>query len=303
MLKKTSHMIFMEGLSEKSAILKDVIQEQANEIELEWINQQEEKLQKNFHLSSFYLAFSSAPRFIRKKDLQLNREQLAILAKNHEGIQLEHWDLLQIVRIYFLLMLPVEDERSYVRNFERLFETADIEEQVTLYKALPLLPFPEVMVKRTKEGIRTNITDVFDAIALNNPYPSKFLDQAAWNQMLLKAVFMQRPLFRIYGSDERANPELSEMLIDFAHERWAANRNVTPELWRFVGPFMTNTHLPDIEKIIGGDYIEKQAGLLACSQSVLPMAQELLSQHPQIKEEIKSGRLNWTIVGEKATTV
>lgn len=110
---------------------------------------------------------------------------------------------------------------------------------------------------------------------------------------------MQRPLYRIYGADERANPELAGMLIDFAHERWAANRKVLPELWRFIGPFLIADWMTDIKKVIKGDELEKRAGLLACSQGELPGAKQLLDQYPDIKRNIKSGELNWTNIGEE----
>ena len=294
-------MSFQVNSQDISTFIKDIIKEQANEKELQWINQQEEKLQNNFRLQSFFLAFSSAARFVSRRNLQLTQERLIRSTEIHKGFQPGYWSLLQAVRTYFLLMLPVEDMGSYEKSLSQLFETADIDEQVTLYKALSLLPFPKVMAERAKEGIRTNITDVFDAIALNNPYPSDFLEQEAWNQMVLKAVFMQRPLYRIYGSDERANPELSEMLINFAHERWAANRKVTPELWRFVGPFMSSNQLSDIEKVLGGDSIEREAGLLACYESNLPEAKNIINQYPLIKKEIKNCRLNWTFIGENAS--
>lgn len=296
-------MSFQVNVPDILTLLKDIIKDHANEKELEWLNQQEEKLQKNFRLQSFYLAFGSAARYFNKIDLQLSEDQLKESTRIHNGFQVEYLNLLQTVRTYLLLMLPANNMESYKENLSRLFETADIDEQVTLYKALSLLPFAEVWVERAKEGIRTNITDVFDAIALDNSYPSNFLSQEAWNQMVLKAVFMQRPLFRIYGADKRANPELAEMLIDFAHERWAANRKVMPELWRFVGPYINTTHISDIKRVVEGDLIERQAGLLACADSELPIAQELLEQHPDIKREIESGRLNWIFIGEKANSV
>lgn len=282
-----------------TTFLKKVIQERVNNKELNWISQQEQKLRDQFQLRALFLAYSSAPRFISKSKLQLTQEELVHAEKLRKGFQPEKWNLLQTVRTYFLLMLPKEVAEDYESNLTKLFETADMNEQVTLYDALPLLPYPDILAKRAAEGIRTNITDVFDAIALHNPFPYDYLNEEAWNQMILKAVFMQRPLYRIYGADERANPELAQMLVDFAHERWAAKRPVSPELWRFVGPFLNEEYMKDIMKIIDGGPLEMEAGLLACASGKQPEAQQLLNQYPDLKEEIESGRLNWTIIGKK----
>ena len=293
-------MIFQVDLSQTRDFLKRVITGQAKEKELYWLYKQEEKLRSNFQLSSFYIAFSSASRFIGKDPLILSELQLPEADKIRKGFQPQYFTLLQCVRIYLLLMLPHKNQEKYEANLQRLFETADIDEQVTLYSALPLLPYPEELTKRASEGIRTNITHVFDAIALNNPYPADYLNQQAWNQMLLKAVFMQRPLYRIYRAEDRANPELAEMLIDFAHERWAASRNVLPELWRFLGPFLNERYFIDLEKIIkGNDALEKDAGLLACANSKFPAAQRLLSQYLEAKKNIKNDKLNWEVIGKR----
>ena len=286
--------------TQESTFLKTIISKQINEEELKWINQQEEILLNNYNQRSFYLAFSSAARFVRKSEQKLNEEQIAEAGRIRKGWQPEKWNLLQSVRTYFLLMLPEKEADEYLRQYKQLQETADIEEQVSLYAALPLLSFPEKMAARAAEGIRTNITDVFDAIALNNPYPADFLDTKAWNQMVLKAVFMQRPLYRIYGAEKRSNPELAEMLIDFAHERWAASRHVVPELWRFVGPYINNGYLQDIKRAVQGDDAERKAALLACAESGVAEAQEIVNEYPAIKEDIEKGKLNWTTIGEKS---
>lgn len=293
-------MTFEVDIQLASLFLKKIIKDQVSQKEILWINQQEDILFNEYKQRYFYLAFSSASRFIRKNKLQLTQDDLDQAEKIRKGFQPEHWNLLQCVRVYFLLMLPNEDKKSYEIILKNLYEAADLDEQVALYSALPLLPFPHLLEKRAAEGIRTNITDVFDAIALNNPYPQNFLNQNAWNQMVLKAVFMQRPLYRIYAADSRANPELGRMLVDFAHERWAAGRKVSPELWRFVGPYLNAEYLEDIKKIVReGESLEKKAGLLACAESSMPQAQEVLSQHPEVIKEIKIGSLNWKLIGKK----
>lgn len=293
-------MTYQADVSKTSAFLETVIKKRLDEKELDWFLQQEDKLSNNFKLPSLYLAFSSVPRFIKKDSLQITQEERVRAEDLRTGFQPEQWNLVQAVRVYFLLMLPKEDSKSYEENIVRLFETADMDEQVALYSALPLLPFPEKMSKRATEGIRTNITDVFDAIALHNPFPKDFLEKDPWNQMVLKAVFMQRPLYRIYGADERANPELARMLVDFAHERWAASRKVWPELWRFVGPFINDDSIADLKKVVSGDHLEREAGLLACALAKHAKAQELVDQYPEIKKEIEKGTLNWEVLGKKA---
>lgn len=287
-------------ISEIKNFLYELIQEQVNDRGLSWINQQKVKLEDNFQIRSFYLAFSSVPRFIDKDPLRLTEEQIAEADRLRNGFQPKLWNLVQCARTYLLLLVPNENAEEFIATLTKIFETADMDEQVALFGALPLLPYPEKLEKRAAEGIRTNITAVFDAIALHNPFPKDYLNEEAWNQMILKAVFMQRPMYRIYGAEERSNPELARMLIDFAHERWAAGRQVWPELWRFVAPFIDKNNLTDILKATEGEPLEKKAGLLACASSDEPEARQLLNQYPDIKEDIQTNRLDWRMIGIEA---
>ena len=113
--------------------------------------------------------------------------------------------------------------------------------------------------------------------------------------MVLKAVFVSSPLHLIWGLDRRANPELARMLADYAHERWAAKRSVTPELWRPVGRFADSAIITDLEKVLAnGDIDEQQAAALACAQSPLPQAEALLSRYPDLQSSIQQGNLTWS---------
>src|SRR5690606_19633566 len=247
-----------------------------------------------------FMAFSQASRYFRKDPINLNKGDLVETEQIVPGFRPDTWNQLQAARIYLLLHYPAKDADQFITILDRLFETADMHEQEALYAALPLLPYPESLRLRAAEGLRTNITSVFDAIALNNPYPARYLEENAWNQMIIKAIFLQRPLYQIVGADERANEQLAKILIDFAHERWAAGRPVMPELWRFVGPFLTEENMKDIQKAVhSGNNLEKEAALLAGSSSDLPAAQKLLEAHREVKANIESGELTWEIIGER----
>ena len=89
---------------------------------------------------------------------------------------------------------------------------------------LKALPYPDELTARAAEGIRTNITDVFNAVALRNPFPADFFDDDAWNQVILKTLFVGSPVYLIQGVDKRRNEPLARMLVEYAHERWSAGR-------------------------------------------------------------------------------
>ncbi len=82
--------------------------------------------------------------------------------------------------------------------------------------------------------MRTNIVDVFDAVAIHNPIAPCLLDEVGWHQLVLKALFLGRPLFRIHDLDARRTPDLARAALDYARERWAAGRPISPELWRLL---------------------------------------------------------------------
>lgn len=249
---------------------------------------------------SFYMAFSGVPRFTGHQDLRITASDSERAASLRPGFDLRGWSLPQAVRTVFLLCLPQNDEAQYVERVEKLFATAVMEELVALYGALPVLAFPEAWKLRAAEGVRTNMTVVFDAVTQHNPYPADYFDENAWNQMVLKALFVDRPLYRISGLDKRANPGLARILSDYAHERWAAGRKVSPELWRSVGPFLNESLMPDIERLFGSaDAAEQEAGALACAASQFAPAKTLLAGRPGLEAAIAAGELSWDQLADR----
>lgn len=261
-----------------------------------WLQQQLSNLNSE---KDFYLAFSRAPRFTGRLPLKLNETDLKAAEQIRTGFNPQNWTTDQTTRTLLVLAIPHNSPEEYVNILNKVFSTADLGELATLYAALPLLPYPEMHLKRAAEGVRTTMTQVFDAIALNNPYPHDYLPEEAWNQMVLKSIFNVRPLYQIYGLDNRRNEALANIAIDYAHERWAAGRTLTPELWRLVGPFLTLETLKDVERLLlSPDKIQEEAAVLALSESSLPEANVLLEANPEITQNL--GTLNWDYIGQQA---
>jgi hypothetical protein len=280
------------------SFLLEVLKENSESKSIEWLLRQKEKIELETSYLKFYMAFSQASRYFKKQLLQLPADDIDKAEQLVKGFRPNTWDQLQAARSYLLLHFEENDPNIWVKAMTKLFETADMHEQQSLYAALPIMPFQKEMTERAIEGLRTNISSVFDAVALNNPFPSQYFDERAWNQMVIKAIFLQRPLYQIQNADERANPNLAKILVDFAHERWAASRKVMPELWRFVGPYIDGENIADIKIILNSsDPIQVKAGLLACSSSDFDEAKKLLELQPKLNEAIHNGEISWESIG------
>lgn len=262
---------------------------------LTWLSEKSQQIAGGASARVFFTAFSAVPRYMGKKDLKLTPEDLQAAETARTSWFPGHWSVDQAARTLLILALPHANSEKYLQTLDQIFTTADMGEAIALYQSLPLLPYPERHISRATEGIRSNITAVFNAVALRNPYPADYFDNIAWNQMVLKAVFVGSPLALIQGIDCRANPELARMLTAYAHERWAAKRPVIPELWRPVGRFADAEILADLEKVLNSpDLAQQEAAALACSQCPLPQAQELLARQPNLQSAITQGSLTWS---------
>lgn len=241
-----------------------------------------------------YMAFSGAPRIVGKA-------ALALLPKDREAAlracprwDPTHWSVEQATRTLFVLHMHTKDAAAYVRELDQLYETATLHEAVALYQALPVLHHPARLVARAQEGVRSSMTSVFEAVALRNAYPAAYFDEDAWNQLIVKCLFVGVRVDRVIGLDERVNEKLAAMLLDYAHERWAAQRSVDPQLWRLVGPRASDAAMVDLTKLIESENeIDRQAAALALSKSMHPQAKPLLDAHLDLAMPVASRRLTW----------
>ncbi|MEJ7728038.1 MAG: EboA domain-containing protein [Polyangiaceae bacterium] len=114
-----------------------------------------------------------------------------------------------------------------------LFRQGDSDEKCAVLHALPLLDEPARFVDVAVNACRSSVQPVFEAVACDTPYAAQRFGDAAFAQMVLKALFVGIPLERVQGLRERTNPELSRMAHGYASERRAAGRTVPEDIDRF----------------------------------------------------------------------
>lgn len=240
-----------------------------------------------------YRCVSLVSRKLGKAPLALNATELAVAARSRPDWNPSEWTVDQAARVWLLLAAKIDSD-TFVRRLDQLCATADLDELVAFYRGLPLYPDPPRHRLRAAEGVRTNMRVVFEAVAHHNPYPAEQLPDDAWNQMVLKTLFVGSTLSPIVGLDRRANATLARMLGDYAHERWSAGRPVSPELWRCVGPFATGALVDDLARVLDkGTPPERAAAVLALRSATDPEARQLLDRHAALRDNVAARGVDW----------
>jgi hypothetical protein len=236
---------------------------------------------------------SLASRKLGKAPLALDAAERAVAGQARPGWDPSAWTIDQAARVR-LLLAAAGDADTFVRRLDQLCATADVDELVAFYRGLPVYPHAPRHRQRAAEGVRSNMKVVFEAVAHRNPYPAEQLADEAWNQMVLKALFVGSTLDPIVGLDRRANATLARMLGDYAHERWAAGRPISPELWRCVGPFASGRLLADLERVLEtGSPAQRAAAVLALRSAEAPQARRLLERHAELRDALAARGIGW----------
>lgn len=136
-----------------------------------------------------------------------------------------------IVLLHVFSRLPDDRHTALVAALVR---RGEIGEQCTMLRILPALPEPGRFAEVAIDACRTNAEPVFASIAAFNPYPAAFFPDPAFDQMVLKAVFIGLPVDRIVGLKDRITATTAQMALDYAAERRAAGRDVPPDIDRIL---------------------------------------------------------------------
>jgi hypothetical protein len=266
-----------------------------------WFEDQLSKLNTNLEKKAFDIAFAMVPRKLGKDDLALNSNDLFAANASRAGWDPSNWSLDVAARVYLLIDVSNDTIVPFPVRFKELHRTADLGELLALYGGLPLYARPEELIALTADGLRTNIKAEFQAIAHQNPFPAEQFDENPWNNMILKALFIGVMLEPIQGIDKRANPELARVLIDYAHERWAAGRFVSPELWRCIGPFVDDIFLDDFQRVIDqGNETEKKAVALALvSAQQSEHKTKLCAQLAEYDDDLMQKKITWATIANE----
>lgn len=145
------------------------------------------------------------------------------------------------VRVELLEAVP-GDVEEVVRVATTLYRRGDSGEKKAVLVALSSLDRATgtraavggALVPLVRDALRANETRLVGAAL--GPYAAAHLDQSAWRQGVMKAIFMGLPLTEVAELEARTDEELRRMVRDYVAERRAAGRDVPQDVWLILPP-------------------------------------------------------------------
>ncbi|STX29724.1 Uncharacterised protein [Legionella beliardensis] len=282
-------IIYQANLDDTLTLLNHCLSNQASSDVLSWLKNKQTQIFKEKSDSLYFMTFSAISSYFNKDILSLTKNELNQANAIRKHWHLGNWSVAQAARAYLVLSFARYRLEHFEETINKLFGAADLHELIALYQTLPLCPYPHRLLLHATNGIRSNMVSVFEAIALNNPYPEDFFDEIAWNQLVLKALFVDSPIRQVVGLKRRANPTLAKALINTVQERSSANRAIKPEVWCLIGISIDKENWPLLKALTTSDSaVIQQGALLACNHCPLPEAQALLNKSDERHETMQN---------------
>jgi len=173
------------------------------------------------------------------------------------------WTLGDAVRVLLLLeaILAYGEKTgcSIQGIIDICYRYGDDEERSSILKGIYWLDSEAEMVLFVIDAGRTNSRWLFAAIMQHNPYPAAYYNEAQYNQLLMKALFMDLSIEPVQCLQERRNMELARICGDFIEERLEAGRAVPASLWLALKcEFMDEELVGEFARHLGSDDVQQR---------------------------------------------
>ncbi len=261
---------------------------------VDWLDRARDTLYDGAPDVFFFHVFALAPKRVSIGSLRLRPDDLVEAEQARPGWRPARWNADQAARATLLLAYDDSDPTAYGDMLEHLLRTGDRAKAAALCRALPLLPYPEQHAHWAQETLRSDDRALFESVALFNPYPAEFFDEACWNRMILKAAYLGVPVAGVIGLERRANTVLAHELCTFARQLRADGRRVPVGMWQAAGDKATSHVVDDLAAMLNGSDVDTaMAAALTLGLSHDPRAGKALATRPKLAEAVRSGRLTW----------
>jgi hypothetical protein len=186
--------------------------------------------ESSFNRDSFAESFAAAARHLGRGPLDLTAEEGAGLQEMGVDWTLGGWGLDEMGRATLLLLAARLGADEFEPLLESCYRRGENRERQAVLRSLPLLPAADRFLYVGVDACRSHVQPIFEAIACENPYPATHFPELNFNQMVLKALFINVSLERIVNLPRRVTSDLARMARAYESERRAAGRGVPDDI-------------------------------------------------------------------------
>jgi hypothetical protein len=165
-----------------------------------WLSRKAMRLKQQPDNKQFNMVFKTIPKNLSTSKLFITQEDM-----NHAGLYRKHWTPVdwridEAARIVILLTI-VDNTDYFMSCMDKIFSQSKDSELISFYKGLPLFPQAQKWLPYAVHALKENRKPVFEALALNNPYPFENFDDKKWGEMICHAQELDVDLDMIFGLD------------------------------------------------------------------------------------------------------
>ncbi|HHO59129.1 MAG TPA: hypothetical protein ENJ64_02720 [Thiotrichales bacterium] len=211
-------------------------------------------------------------------------QQASPVDTNFSPLDIRHWHVADAGRLILLMSAILNAPQQTENLITAYYRMGDEAEHIALIHGLIFFAPADYLTTIALDAGRTNSLELLAALTLDNPYPASFYNEAAFNQMVLKGLFLGLAIERVVGIEQRANAELTRMCENYVVERENAGRSVPADIWLAIGPFATDTGREQMLRYLKHEDIgHRYYSALALSQRLSqdPSLNAILEQHLQ----------------------
>jgi hypothetical protein len=186
-----------------SALFADLVRPRVEATTVAWLDATVDALREPFDPRAFRAEWARAGRRAGSAPVELTAEE-GERVRAAGGAPVSGWAADELARAALLARaLSVAAHDGHLPLMAALYQRGTIRERQALLRALAWLPDPGRFADLAAEATQTRVVSVFEAIALQNPYPARWLARPLFDQMVRKAVALRLPVERIVGLADR----------------------------------------------------------------------------------------------------
>ncbi len=207
--------------------LYQALAQQCSEAAIEWLKQALNAIaSESDPTAKHQIASAMAKRKVGDQAVTLTLELMG-----EEPREICHWSSADCSRILLNLALIDTSDKPLTSLLSEIYAQGDERERAALLMGIPVLDPDAQWLVEAEDCCRTNSLLLFSAMVMHNPYPARHFSSRAFNQLVLKALFLGLDIAHIEDLQARYNSELSVMCADYIDERMAANRDYPASIW------------------------------------------------------------------------